>query len=117
MAHFCAAVPAMCSILNLPDPWDQFPALDDRAKGLKKTASTREQRKEGIAMNMLKLLWFWAGSQCGYRQSQNNQLATTILQNMVAVMLGFFSMRQAADCFLSKGWRMGLHLGDLQVHH
>ncbi len=67
-------------------------------------------------MNMLlHLLSFWARSEQDYQRDHKLVLADTVLRNAVAVIIGFFGMRRAAECFLSKTGRMGLRMGDVQV--
>jgi len=109
ISHYRAAIRKLCSLGELPDPFEEHPRLRDLCEGLKKRITLRPRRKEGTTLPMITtLLDFWRRSEEVYRKKGDTRMADTVLRHQVAVILGFCGMLRASELGVSKDGSKGL---------
>lgn len=116
MATFRSALTNASRAAGLRNPWKKFPRLEELSAGLSRELTTPTSRREGVTILMVKRLV--SHLEVKYRRHAANgdtRRACTALCNLVAICLGFFSMRRGSELWLNKSSHMGLRRSRVEL--
>jgi hypothetical protein len=116
MAHFRSAIASASRSRDLPDPWKEWPRLQELTTGLSKEMKTPVVRKEGVTIIMvLALLKHLESEERYWRNLGRHSRADTALRRQGEIIVAFVGMRRGAECWLNESGGMGLRGGDIDL--
>mmetsp|Transcript_22420 Transcript_22420/g.45346 ORF Transcript_22420/g.45346 Transcript_22420/m.45346 type:complete len:430 (+) Transcript_22420:155-1444(+) len=106
-----------CALTNasrsagLPNPWKEFPQLEELSVGLSKELRTPIKCKEGVSIEMIKrMLAYLEHRYWLYQGTKLQRLADVALRDIVALLIGFFGIRRGSELWANRDGTMGLRV-------